>query len=267
MKLFFTDLDGTLLNKNGQIGEKTREALDKWVRAGHRFILSSGRPLDSILEVKEQAKLNYPNMLIIASNGSIIYDCDSQSALKRISLPFSDVAHVLKVAKELSVHCQTYTDTHIVCEKENEHLTFYTDRIHLPCIITEDVIGALDKEPLKLLAIDIHSHKKLVALEEALASFAPGKIEMLYSRDELLEIIPYNSGKGNALRSVCELLNVPIENSYAAGDMNNDFTMLEAAGTSIAMKNATPLLKEMASVITPYDNDNDGLVPILEKIM
>ena len=49
--------------------------------------------------------------------------------------------------------------------------------------------------------------------------------------------------------------------------MNNDLSMLEAAGTAIAIKNATPLLKEMADVVTDEDNDHDGLVRVLERFM
>ena len=79
MKLFFTDLDGTLLNHEGKISEATKNVLDRWILTGNKLILSSGRPLNSILEVKHDAELNYPGMLIIANNGSLIYDCDYRS--------------------------------------------------------------------------------------------------------------------------------------------------------------------------------------------
>ena len=157
MKLFFTDLDGTLLNHEGKISEGTKNVLDKWISSGNKLILSSGRPLNSILEVKEDAELNYPGTLIIANNGSLIYDCDSKTVLQRIDIPFEHVKHILNTAKKLGVHCQTYTDTHIVCEQYNEELEFYVNRIHLPCIISSDVVNELTIPPLKLLAIDIHN--------------------------------------------------------------------------------------------------------------
>ena len=43
--------------------------------------------------------------------------------------------------------------------------------------------------------------------------------------------------------------------------------MLEAAGTGIAMANATEQVKKSADVITEVDNDNDGLVLMLEKLL
>ena len=267
MKLFFTDLDGTLLNSAGKISAGTKKALDKWILAGNKLILSSGRPLDSILEVKRLGELDYPGMLIVANNGSLIYDYDSATVLKRIDIPYKHAAHILDVAKKRGVHCQTYTDTHIVCEKYNEELEFYVNRIHLPYIISSDVIGELTSPPLKLLAIDVNNYQNLEDLRQELLPWADGKIEMLYSSTRLLEFIHADSGKGNAIRTLCKMFNVPVEDSLAAGDMNNDITMIEAAGIGIAMKNATPLLKEMADVVTEADNDHDGLAAILERFL
>ena len=267
MKLFFTDLDGTLLNEEGKVSQGTKKALDKWVNAGNKLILSSGRPLDSILEVKTLCEINYPGMLIIANNGSLIYDCDTDTVLYSLRIDFEHVKHILDTAKNLGVHCQTYTDTHILCENFNEHLKFYIGRIHLPYILTDDVIGSLPAPPLKLLAIDINNQQNLETLRQKLLPWAKGKVEMLYSSTKLLEFIHFESGKGNAIRKVCQMLNVPIENSLAAGDMNNDISMIEAAGTGIAMKNAPPLLKEMADIVTEKDNTEDGLVSVLESLM
>ena len=50
----------------------------------------------------------------------------------------------------------------------------------------------------------------------------------------------------------------------AAGDMDNDISMLEAAGTGVAMANATDGVKAIADIITAADNNHDGLVPVLQ---
>ena len=63
MKLLFTDLDGTLLNNASQVSPATRAFLDDFLVAGNKLILSSGRPTDSVLEVKNNAGLNQPGIL------------------------------------------------------------------------------------------------------------------------------------------------------------------------------------------------------------
>ena len=118
MKLFFTDLDGTLLNSECKISEATKATLDKWVAAGNKLILNSGRPLDSILEVKRLGGLNYPGMLIVANNGSLIYDCDSSTVLHSFHIryeclcKFDSGRHVFLLQPLYTKHvrrgCQNY---------------------------------------------------------------------------------------------------------------------------------------------------------------
>ena len=56
---------------------------------------------------------------------------------------------------------------------------------------------------------------------------------------------------------------VDIKNTYAAGDEQNDISMIEAAGCGIAMANATELVKESADVVTKEDNNHDGLAEFI----
>ena len=55
------------------------------------------------------------------------------------------------------------------------------------------------------------------------------------------------------------------QNAVAAGDEENDISMIEAAGVGVAMANATPRLKECADYITEQDNDHDGIAEVIDK--
>lgn len=72
------------------------------------------------------------------------------------------------------------------------------------------------------------------------------------------DITILGSDKGDAIRSVAQYLQVPIENTYAFGDGINDISMLKAAGHGIAMGNACNEVKEVAEYITTDIND-DGV--------
>jgi len=63
---------------------------------------------------------------------------------------------------------------------------------------------------------------------------------------------------------VCNHLQIPISESVAAGDAENDISMLEAAGAAVAMANASPAVKACADFITQKDNDHDGLAEAIE---
>ena len=68
----------------------------------------------------------------------------------------------------------------------------------------------------------------------------------------------------------CRRLGIRPENSLAAGDSENDLSMLQAAATGILMRNGAemnPYLKEGADLVTEYDNDRDGLARTLASIL
>ena len=86
-KILFSDMDGTLLKNDSTVSPETKRVLDRMNEAGHRLVLTSGRPLDSMLEVMETAGLFYPETLLIAYNGSLIYDCTARAPLLSWPVP------------------------------------------------------------------------------------------------------------------------------------------------------------------------------------
>lgn len=267
MKLLFTDLDGTLLNKDAQVSPGSRHFLEKFIQDGNKLLLSSGRPLPSVQEVLRSSGLPSDGILLICNNGTLIYDCDTGCNIMEKRLPFSSVSYLQEQARIHNVHIQTYTDDAVVCEKDDEEIRYYRRKIHVPLILTDDFASALPVEPFKMLASSLHDHEKLVRFSEILAPWAKGRIQAIFSNDKYLELFREDAGKGNAIRFVCDYFHVPIADTYAAGDAENDISMLEAAGTGIAMKNAADEVKKAADVITELDNDNDGLVLMLEKLL
>ena len=267
MKILFTDLDGTLLNKESKVSAKTKIFLDEFTSSGNKLVFSSGRPLYSILEVKENAGLNYPGALVIASNGSQIYDCDSDKTILEKRLPLTYVAYLQAAAVKNKLHIHTYTDDSIICDSEDEEIIYYRRRIHLPLIITPDYASYLTKGPLKMLAIDLHDHDRLTGFRASLEDWAADKITCIFSNDNDLEMFDKSAGKGNAVRYVYEHFGVDRKDTFAAGDAQNDISMIQAAGVGIAMLNADEAVKKAADVVTPKDNHNDGLAEYLWSVL
>ncbi|MCH5249417.1 MAG: HAD family phosphatase [Lachnospiraceae bacterium] len=267
MKILFTDLDGTLLNKESKVSVRTKKFLDEFTAAGNKLVLSSGRPLDSIIEVKEKSGLDYDGVIIIASNGTQIYDCDSKTAILEKRMPLSYVSYLQARARECGLHIHTYTDDAIVCDSEDAEIIYYRRRIHLPLVIADDYASALPKEPFKMLAIDLKDHDKLTNFRTSISDWASDKISSIFSNDYYLELFVHDAGKGNAVRYIYEHFGVSREDTYAAGDAQNDISMIEAAGCGIAMLNSPDIVKKAADVITQKDNDNDGLAEYMWSVL
>ena len=132
-------MDGTLLNDEKEISKKVHQAIDRYTEAGGRVVLSSGRPLKSILETKNRLGLSYPGMYVIAYNGALVYDCQADEPVLKKRLPIDYVNQVMNIAKEFEIHCQTYSDTHILAERESRELSQYRKHIHLPYRIVGNV--------------------------------------------------------------------------------------------------------------------------------
>lgn len=267
-KIFFADLDGTLLNDNKQITPLTYETLKEWTKTGNKLVLCSGRALDSIIHVRETLGLgDFSNMYLIAYNGGEIYDCTTKSLLNRIALSFDAAKKCFEIAKKHKIHIQTFSDTHIITEKEDEELIFYKKAVHTPVIFTDNFMTYLDKEPCKCLAISLHDKELMKTFSHAVSEELGAEVTVMTSTPNYVEMVPISSGKGFSLNWLCNHLNIPLENALAAGDEMNDLSMIEAAGIGIAMSNGRDFVKEAADVITENDNNHDGLVPILKKYM
>lgn len=267
MKLLFTDLDGTLLNNASQVSSGTRAFLDEFLAAGNRLILSSGRPKDSVLEVKNKAGLSQPGILLSCYNGAQIYDCDSCRTIMAKRLPLSYVSYLQEQAANYDLHIQTYQENAVVSPADDEEIRFYRVRIHLPLVVSPVLTDALTEEPYKMLAASLHDHGKLEAFRLGISDWSEGKIQTIYSNDMYLELFRQDAGKGNALRFLCDHFDVPLSDAYAAGDAQNDISMLQAAGTGIAMCNAPDQVKDAADIITDLDNDQDGLANLMQKLL
>lgn len=267
MKLLFTDLDGTLLNNSSLVSDGTKAFLDEFLAAGNKLILSSGRPTDSVLEVKDNAGLDQPGILLSCYNGAQIYDCDSRSTIMAKRMPLSYVSYLQEQAARHHLHIQTYQENAVVSPADDEEIRFYRRKIHVPLVVSPVLTDALADGPYKMLAADLYDHKRLESFRLGISGWAEGKIQTIYSNDKYLELFRQDAGKGNALRFVCRYFGVSLSDAYASGDAENDISMLQAAGCGIAMRNAPDQVKQAADIVTQYDNDQDGLAETMRRLL
>ncbi len=265
MKILFTDMDGTLLNNESRVSDYTRKVLKRMVEAGHKLVLSSGRPIDSMKMVVENDGLDFSGLYLSASNGAAIYDCDSKKMIFEKKVPMELVTKVWEMAQSRGIHIQTYNDDSIIVPEPDDEIKWYTRRIRLGITCTDDPVKALKTEPYKLLAIDLNNKEVLEKLRQDIISSFGYKLTSLFSSDKYLEVIDKDAGKGNGLIWLCNYLGIDIKDSFAAGDAMNDLSMLEVAGTGIAMCNGDKELFDVADVITEKSNDEDGLALAIEK--
>lgn len=262
-KLFLFDLDGTLLNKEKKITEKTMEALKKFTDAGNHFCINTGRAIESARAVYDGLGLDFKGSFLCGSNGTQIYSVDEEKFIYKTGVPLELVNKILDLSEEYGVHCHTYNETHIVSRHEGECMDYYRRVIKTPLIVTEDVLSVIHEPPSKMIAIELHDHDKQERFRKALAEMVGDRLTLLYSNPYYMEIFPSEAGKGSVVKRLADYLNIDISDTYAAGDEQNDISMIEAAGCGIAMINGTDIVKACADVVTRFDNNNDGLAEFI----
>ena len=137
--LFF-DLDGTLLNDEKIITPITKALLFKAVENGHKFIINTGRPLASALQIVERLSLEGITDYIAAFNGGVVYDNKKEQIIERISLKKEYLETTKKIAKKLGCHFHIYTDYEILCERKTEEVEYYTKYVGMPYRVVENVV-------------------------------------------------------------------------------------------------------------------------------
>lgn len=267
-KALFLDMDGTALDDMHQMPEANIQALRRAVEAGHEVIVTTGRPMASARRLFENYGLDEIGCrYMIAYNGGMVLDMKEGKVLYQKPLALEYIRRLIEEARAQGVYLQTYMDDFVLSERDDENLEHYTKKTGMQAKVVPDLTEALTAEPCKALAIDVHSPKPLEEYMERMSDWAADKVDMFLSSREYLEIVPKGISKGNALRDFCKRLGIPVENSVAAGDENNDIDMLQAAGVGCAVKNAQPEVKAAADYVTERDNNQSAVEEIVERFM
>lgn len=266
-KILFTDLDGTLLNDQKEITAGNQAAISEALSCGHKIVIATGRPLASARIQAERLGLIKKGCYAITYNGGQIYDSYERKTLFGKQLPMETVVSLFQEARQMGIHIQTYSETHVVTEHDCPEVRTYCKTTVIPLQIVENIGEALETPPYKMLAIDMHDHEKLENFRQKILSQYQGILDTFFSSEILLEIVPVGISKGFAVQWMCDFLGIPIENSVSAGDAQNDIAMLEAAHVGAVMCNALPGIAEHGTYLTKADNNHDGVAEIIHKFI
>lgn len=265
-KILFTDLDGTLLNDKKEITLENQAAVDEALAKGHVVVISTGRPLASARIQAERLGLTKKGCFAITFNGAQIYDFYHEKTIYRKCVPHRLIGPLFDAAFSRGMHIQTYSDAYVVAKQETQILHRYCEILGVRFLIAEDIEKAVAQDPYKFLMID-ESHEKLVDFQKEILSGYSDCVTSFFSNENYLEIVPHGVSKGFAVKWMCSYLGIPLENSVAAGDAQNDIEMLEAAHIGAVMCNALPGIAEHGNYVTQADNNHSGVAEIIRKFI
>lgn len=274
MKLLFTDLDGTLLTDDKRILDADMAAIECMLSRGHKLVLCTGRPLTSAKQLAQKYGFDKPGFFLVSFNGGLIYDYATEKAILTRYIPVDEVKFIMDAAHRCGMHAHTYSGDFVVSEYETEQLKTYCRLMKMDYVVVKDIrdyygefINVVVKPPIKVNIITPFDHSSLVDFRAEMRKTTAGKLFDVFSKPEMLEFSHMQSNKGDAVRFMAEYYKVPLEDTIAVGDEENDCPMIEAAGAGVAVANASPVAKAAADYVTANDNNHSAIAEVIEKFV
>ena len=272
MKLLFTDLDGTLLTDDKQILDEDMKAIEGMLERGHKLVLCTGRPLASAKQLAQKYGFDKPGFFLVSFNGGLIYDYATEKAILTRYIPVDEVKFIMDAAHRYGMHAHTYSGDYVVSEYETEQLKTYCRLMKMDYVVVKDIreyygefINVVVKPPIKVNIITPFDHSSLVDFRAEMRKTTAGKLFDVFSKPEMLEFSHMLSNKGDAVRFMADFYKVPVADTIAVGDEENDCPMIEAAGVGVAVANASPVAKAAADYVTANDNNHSAIAEVIEK--
>ena len=256
--LIAIDSDGTLRRSDGTISSRTKKAVSKVLEKNNIIVICTARPRYYTLKVSKDAGISD---YLISSNGTEIYDNIKKEIIYSVYLSNKICKKVYEDAKSLNLRVMFASENteYVTKFTRNSSQVLLNDNnkeVLLNENIKQIMIIDKDKDTIKKYKKELEKVKEINLVD----SSREDKEEIWFS------MISSKASKGNALKILAKYLNIPIKNTIAIGNDNNDISMFEVAGTKVAVANATNDLKQYADIITK-SNNSDGVAFFLESLL
>ena len=266
IKAIFADYDGTLLRSDDTVSDHTLNVIHEFMRRGGKFFLNTGRVGTSAIEAAKRYGLSE---YVACCQGGVVYDIRSEQVVIENSFSPELAREIMAWLEADNTYYQIYPLTGGYCtERFTPYTDFYQKACGKPAVIlgqrVSKVVEEQDMRLIKILAVmedeDVEAFRM-----KAIARFGD-RIKMGTSRKQptFFEFNMPGSTKGYAMLKIAEMCGLSAEQCVSFGDQENDMSMIQAAGTGVAVANAVPALKAVADYVT-LSNDEDGVAAYIEK--
>ena len=260
-KLLALDIDGTLLNSEGQVSESTLAAIKRVQSEDVLVTISTGRPIQGVLKYIKLLDLKAP---IITYNGGMIIDSETNEVIYEQKLDRKDAKQVIDLGQVYETTMIIWSNNKLYVNRLDDHVIDYKSLSGESPIVINDYEEVYSQGITKV--IWINEPDKLIQYQEEIKNKVNESITYCTSKPHYLEFFDHKVSKAKALEFIGRHHNIKKEEMMAIGDGNNDIEMIDYVGMGVAMDNATSLVKSVANYITS-SNDNDGIFKALEKFI
>lgn len=241
--LLVSDLDGTLIGRDGIIPPENIEAVHRFVDAGGCFTVATGRTVESARRFVDQLPVTAP---VIVMNGSLMYDYAREKIIWDHPLPQNAktlIGEVYEAFPDIGIEVSSGRQLYVVNFSDivREHIAYelMTSR---EC--------TMDTAPEVLhKALYATNPKRLHEVADFCRKQGGQGVDYVFSTEIYYEMIPQGVNKGSTLTVLSEILGYNIDKTVAIGDYYNDIEFIQSAGLGVLAGNAPKDLFDMADLV------------------
>ena len=275
-ELIALDMDGTLLDSGQRITPRAKTAVREILARGKQVVFATGRCRPQLEEYLEC----FPQMrYLICENGACVCDLKTGEDLFRRALPQQQVLHVMEAVEKEDVLAaffignRSFMDRRTFLRMEESYRAVFAKS----AVWVEDLFSFYRDRPLEVEKIALFFpsgnlnardglHRRAQACARVQERIHSLPVTMAVSASGNMEITGEGVNKGTGLKLLCGHLGLPLSQTAAVGDGENDRELLRLAGLAVAMENASASIRAAAAVTVP-DCDHDGAAIAMERYM
>lgn len=265
--LYISDLDGTLLDKNAKLSNRSAEIISHLIENGMLFSVATARSR-SCIDILRQLDINIP---CVQLNGVLIYDFKSKKYIGCTPMDTGTADSILKILKSFDRMSFVYKfDSDCGINVEFERLQNQVEKDFFNARKNQDYksfrqvenITAKDDDRIIYFTM-VDSYERLEPIFRQIKTLPHAKPTLYrdnYSDLYFLEVFSSDATKANGVIKIKNMLHA--DKVVAFGDNLNDVDMLKIADTGVAVGDCVEEVKQYADIVIGNSYE-DGVAEFL----
>jgi len=268
------DLDGTLLDDDKKISDRSFLLLDNLIENGIEVIIATGRHFYMVSDFLKPLKRD---IMVCANNGAMSRFKESNKLVNVEYVSNCKFLEIYNKALECGMNPYIYVDSfvdgyHLAIKDGQPKKSHFEENIVDKKIAVDSVryFSQIDVKSLEtVLCIAFLDQKERI--DEFFEYFKDEEdlVKNMYFVPNGKKVLEFQSKKADkwiAITNYLKSKNISLSEVVSFGDEFNDKSMVKNSGMGFAMKNGIEELKSLTKNITEFTNNEDGVYFELKKI-
>lgn len=268
------DLDGTLLDDDKKISDRSFLLLDNLIENGIEVIIATGRHFYMVSDFLKPLKRD---IMVCANNGAMSRFKESNKLVNVEYVSNCKFLEIYNKALECGMNPYIYVDSfvdgyHLAIKDGQPKKSHFEENIVDKKIAVDSVryFSQIDVKSLEtVLCIAFLDQKERI--DEFFEYFKDEEdlVKNMYFVPNGKKVLEFQSKKADKWIAIINYLkskNISLSEVVSFGDEFNDKSMVKNSGMGFAMKNGIEELKSLTNNITEFTNNEDGVYFELKKI-